>query len=537
MAHTAFDATTPSMRGVRDKYLDLLLTGGSSVSPIAAITPAPATTWTPGQHFTPHAAPRWPPQPPPPPPTWATPVTPGPTEGDVRLAEIAAGLVAAGGVEHRQTETIRRLATQLERSERKLRSLDGKKRRARTSLHDQFDDNPRVKTSARNDTRRQIRFTPGKESRDGGRRAPNPSPRKPSREVYEELERLRREREEWIIGKQRSESEARSLSRMLSDIKNNTSRLLSEREDHIKVINRLQEEVGGLRRRESRRQSREVAMPERAHSQRSASPVPLFSHRSSSANCSPPNLYEGVRDVSPASVRDQIFERAVDAMRAPNPSAGQDPERRSAQYDSAALRQSSEREQELREELQLVLEENAKLSGRIPELEVVCLDLSTRLHQAEARSQNESPANAAPSHGTSKSVAGELVQLIEELEVLEGVSEAINFGMSPSEVDQLQETMSNLELTVENVQTQTASGEESVASAPGEIIKSVVTRLVQIRARLSFRYGKWLKAVGDDDITSLGTEYNGSAGVGSNQTRSVDETMDTQAIDRIIGME
>lgn len=32
-------------------------------------------------------------------------------------------------------------------------------------------------------------------------------------------------------------------------------------------------------------------------------------------------------------------------------------------------------------------------------------------------------------------MADELVQLMEDLEILEGVSDAINFGMSPSEFD------------------------------------------------------------------------------------------------------
>ena len=88
--------TTPSMRRVHDKYQDLLFTA-----------PGPSA-WTLGRHLSTGAA-------------------PPPTDGDVRLAVIRAGLVSSGGVEHRQYETIRRLAAQLQRSERKLRSLEGRR--------------------------------------------------------------------------------------------------------------------------------------------------------------------------------------------------------------------------------------------------------------------------------------------------------------------------------------------------------------------------------------------------------------------------
>lgn len=539
MAHPTFEATTPSLRRVRDKYLDLLLTGATTAAPTAAITPAPATTWTPGQHFTPHAPSRWPPQPapPPPPPTWASPVTPpAPTEGDVRLAEIAAGLVAAGGVEHRQTETIRRLATQLERSERKLRSLETKKRRARTTLHDDFDETPLARNSAKHDTRRHIRFTPGKESREGVRRTPASTPRKIGRDDFEELHRLRKEREEWLIAKRRTEEESRSLSRMLVDIKKNTSRLVSEREDHLKVISRLQEEVSDLKRRESRWQSLEAATAQAPIPRRSASPVPMFSRRSSSENCVPPNLYEAIHDNSPASVRDQVFEMVPNDAPIRSPPAAPDPVRRADEHGDIASPWPTEREHELREELLLVLEENAKLSGKIPELEAKCSDLAARLHQAETEMSIANSQKIVPST-PSKDIADEFVLLIEELEVLEGVSEAINFGMSPSEVDELQETMSSLDLTVGNVQAQIESGEEPAASTPAEIIRGVVARLVQIRARLSFRYGKWLKAVGSEDITSLGIASHHDVYGENTRTKSMDDTMDTQAIDRIIGLE
>lgn len=98
--------------------------------------------------------------------------------------------------------------------------------------------------------------------------------------------------------------------------------------------------------------------------------------------------------------------------------------------------------------------------------------------------------------------------------------------------------MSSLDLTVSNVQMQRNRGEEFPSSSrPGEIIKSVVSRPAQIRARLAFRYGKWIKAVGSEEITSLGMESDRDGEHEITRTKSTDETMDTQAIDRIIGLE
>lgn len=528
------------MRGVRDKYLDLLLTGGSGVTPTAAATPAPAA-WTPGHRLSPHTTAHWAARPPPPRPAWSSPVSPGPTEGDVRLAEIAAGLVAAGGVEHRQSDTIRRLATQLERSERKLRSLESRKRRIRSSPLVETEMNPMPRTAAKNDARRHIRFTPGKERQDGGRRVCSSSPQKPNREVYEELERLRREREEWVNGKRRSEAEARRVSRMLADIKKNTARMLAEREDHLNVIARLQGEVRHLKQRTPMRVVSEFPPATRISSRRDASPVPLFNRRESLENI--PNMFEDVRESSPASVRDHSFGKAGDNGYASASSGGQDHKRQSAEDHEPAVRQPSERERELHEELRLVLEENAKLSQRIPELEAVCFDLSAQLHHAKTATENENAAKADQRiSGTSESIANELGHLVEELEILEGVSDAINFGMTPSEADQLEETMTNLHLTTDDTDDGVAHGKGSKTSSPAEIVQSIVTRLVQIRARLSFRYGQWLKAVGDDDLTSIGTEATANTGIGGNNslkgsTKSVDETMDTQVIDRIIGLE
>lgn len=401
--------------------------------------------------------------------------------------------------------------------------------------------NPTSRNAAKTDARRHIRFTPGKERRDGGRRVASSSPKKPGRDVYEELERLRREREEWVNGRRRSEAEARRVSRMLADIKKNTARMLAEREGHLNVIARLQGEVSDLKQRPSTQVVREFPPATRIPSRGDGSPVPLFNRRESLENI--PNIFEDVRESSPASVRDHTFGKAGDNGYASASSGAQDHERQSVEDHEPAVRQPSERERELHEELRLVLEENAKLSQRIPELEAVCFDLSTRLHHAEAGTQNESAVEVDQhKSGTTESIANELGHLVEELEILEGVSDAINFGMTPSEADQLDETMTNLQLTVDDADNRVAPAEGSRTSPPAEIVQSIVTRLVQIRARLSFRYGQWLKAVGDDDLTSLGTEANANAGIRYNNslkgsTRSVDETMDTQVIDRIIGLE
>lgn len=100
-ARRLLDLSTPAGRGGGGYAWP---TPATPVPPAAPAWATPAGTWQgQGQGQGPSVS-------------WATP--PERVDADLRVAELTAGLVAATDVERRQSETIRRLATQLERAER-----------------------------------------------------------------------------------------------------------------------------------------------------------------------------------------------------------------------------------------------------------------------------------------------------------------------------------------------------------------------------------------------------------------------------------
>lgn len=523
---------TPSMRGVRDKYLDLLLTGGKS----HPSTPAPSNvqpTWTPGKHIP--AAQNM--------NMWTSPITPAPTENDVRLAEIAAGLVAAGGAEQRHTETIRRLAEQLERSERKVRELEEGERhrsrgRRRASVEHLGEEEWDYRGGGRmkSEARRHIRFTPGKipeEEEDtrfqrkveSMRRSSVPSSAKksPEKRILSELQLLRREKESWKKERERSHEESEKLARMLADIRRNTQRLLTEREEHLRIIAGLQEEVHGQRR------VTELFSACTGNSDGRASPVPLFGERQSPTNV--PDVYQ--RENSPSSVRHVSFDANSGHDR-----TGQN--HTQDEYREGARRLESQptvREKELREELQLVLEENEKLSEKIPMLESECLELSRCLRQAKLEQQAHMEDQTEIVEGNSAGIAAndgvaiELARLVDELDILEGVCGAVNFGVTPTEADALQDSVSTVNVTSQLSRVRQTSRNGAPSNAI--VVRDVVRRLVDVRSGLSVRYGQWLRSVAHDGNSSSIHMSNPSQ---SNLDAALQETiyMDTEVIDNII---
>lgn len=523
---------TPSMRGVRDKYLDLLLTGGKS-HPSTPAPPNVQSTWTPGKHIP--AAQNM--------NAWTSPMTPAPTENEVRLAEIAAGLVAAGGAEQRHTETIRRLAEQLERSERKVRELEEGERhrsrgRRRASVEHLGEEEWDYRGGGRmkSEARRHIRFTPGKVPEEEGdiafqqkvenlRRSsvPHSAKKYPEKRIMSELQFLRREKDSWKKERERSHEESEKLARMLADIRRNTQRLLTEREEHLTIIARLQEEVHGQRR------VTELFSACTGNSDGRASPVPLFGERQSPSNV--PNVYQ--RENSPSSVRHVSF----DANNGHDQADQSHTQGVPCEVDRRPEPQPTAREKELREELQLVLEENEKLSEKIPLLEAECLELSRYLRQAklEQQAHEERRIEISKDHSASISaddgIVAELAGLLDELDILEGVCGAVNFGVTPTEADALQDSISTVNVTV---QLSSVLQPLRIGALPNAlVVRDAVRRLVDIRSGLSVRYGQWLKSVAHDGNSSSIHISNPSD---SNLDAALHETicMDTEVIDNII---
>ncbi len=200
------DANSVSNREMRDQVLALLLSGQKStrthhLSPPTTSRRRPSIEhWT-GYSDAQRVAEREP-------ELRLSPVTPEaiPLDADVRLAEITAGLVAASDKERRQTDTIRRLALQLEQSENRIRHLKG---------------------DGDEGTRR----------RSGRRRRLNVD------DMFIELEELRRERKEWMKKEKIARKEARAVMSLLSDVQRSVEKVVAERDGYLRMIASLQQQL------------------------------------------------------------------------------------------------------------------------------------------------------------------------------------------------------------------------------------------------------------------------------------------------------
>lgn len=631
---------TPSLRSVRDKYLALLLSG-SPASPVPA--PVSQTPWTPGQHL-----PRGPTV------HWASPVTPAPTENEVRLAEIAAGLVTAGNTERRHTDAIRRLAGQLDRSEKKIRQLQ---RRERTSSH-VHRESGHAQRASYGDAKRNLRFTPRTPkhyiparraaSEDHRRLSAHPEPDDdiPFREL-DELQALRGERTHWVKSKERSQKEAARLSTMLSGIKRNTQRLLEERDSHLKVIASLQDQISEGRRNaiftrsevglpSERVNDIEHVTPPRGYETRSRSPQ-LQRDAEQRAHSSPARENLQRRMASP--LNNNAFQRYPSPHELERAEPGNRPEsedmerqwrghrptpntRRADAFDdvgqgldSPAIQ--STREHELQHELSLVIEENGKLTDRVSNLERECTELVKRVRfdmtpqhyehgdrpqvaggsippygnrpppttpvreeshgdpllGAHLPMESERPATNTPMRedphdtivqsekhssdpkGPSDASASReddqwpqvnvyLSKLLEEVEVLEGVSQAIQFERTPSEAERLEQTLTDLgesrtyvDTDSKNSPAQNKNAPEATGSTP-QVLLDTVKRIGRIRSSLSLKYGKWLEAVAEDASNTCDDTQLSVVGVQEQEvSANADDTtasMNTEVINKLI---
>lgn len=583
---------TPGFRNVRDKYLALLLSDVHSQGAGGAAAPTTTPAWTPGEKFPFPSAATGATAPPITPATaaWPSPVTPAPTDADVRLAELTAGLVAAGDNEHRQAEAIRRLTGQLERSERRVRHLEAHHKPAGHQSHPRQRDMdcPECEPQPHSHTHSHAHpphhlsrsvphrrrkgsdddIAPSREhraaprSRQDGHRAhsgvsgrPRSTPLPDRREVRKsssrrprhssaiietstiieddkdenqadnELIRLRRERQQWLRDRERSEKESASLSRMLADIKRNTQRLVRERDDHLEVIARLQDRLSESTRKDSGATSPDRVSNRTPLAAERLSPVKPLSSRQSS-----PALQDDAPDSSPhammfASHNDETVTSSSGDRAVPYPNFAGNQQHTTAT--TKAVGQSSvhnEREAELQEELQMVLEENARLSQRVPTLETENSRLQNQLRLSEALLQADANHNSGERRRSTDAVLGDLQRLMEEVDILEGVSDAIHFGTRPDSTGCAQ-SLSRIDLSSSQSSSasqpprlpQTATGPSTRDN--GDSLTDIIKRLARIRSSLSLRYGQWLEAVANQ-TTALQPQMLNPASRSSRSSRS-----------------
>lgn len=494
--------TTPSgegsMRGVRDQVLALLLSGTKSGTPAQAS--ASTSTWTPGAKLRSGGV-------------LTSPVTPAPSplpnDTDLRLAEITAGLVAATDRERRLADTIRKLAVELERSEVRIQQLGNDRDKVR-------EHSPEKRQRA---ARR--RSEPLQDGRGAGiertaRRA-TCTPRQWT-DMHSELEQLRREKKEWTRREKIAQKESNRMMTMFGDIRKNTQRVLEERDAHLRVIATLQQQLserqpatsanmlhtpGEYATGEAIAQSQMRAAP--------ASPVPLVDLCSRQQGDR-----HSFRQVPSASVPFPEFESDHEsAVTSP-------PDRTLSSADDIAPRRSSQTrraiEDELRGELQLVVAENTALYDTVSKLQQNCNVLQARIAQYDdqAKLANNGVKTLASEEAKSEEMrqAKERFNNLEdELRILEGVIEALEFSLDTDDAERLQQTLSTIGFEAGDVlkphPTPRVNDEGDKREAEGgdifDAINRATQRLADVRCSIANKYGRWLADVAHPNATLADT--------------------------------
>lgn len=573
------------------------------------------------------------------------------SDADLRLAELTAGLVAAGDIHTRQADTIRRLTDEQQRSHRRDRShrekrpTSSRSRRDRVSdpeprrrrTRDEVDHQPRRRSHGdaydrdiRDDyherdnrfvldedddrfssssAHRATRPSSTRQSRrddldhvdDGYARSPSPEPsrstrtaRRTTRHIHfspastrtkrpstfsapveptrshpahnpdfvemarlrEELSRLRSEREEWSVQRQQKESEAAAYSSLLADLNRNTQRLLQERSNHLNAISRLQDDLSRRpdeKEEEERHHTSPIAQrsplshshsPPRRDYGRPLSPIPPSAPPSAPA--SPPMASASKRSPSctvtlPPLPRQRSPRAPVEESRTAVP-LGSDA---SSERGAIVVNET----QELQTELRLVLEENARLSEQIPALEARYREMSDKWQDAQVRLQEQAqeppPVSSANfAHGIEAAQGrspvlqmDDVARLVEEIDILESVSDAIHFGTgrpsgaSPNVTGAIDVTSTGLDTTtVGNVARRRRSGREEQARNDNGVADAV-ERLGRIRASLSLKYGQWLEALANQSLTCGGGDDAATATLSSTGAMSETDDVNRAPID------
>jgi hypothetical protein len=531
MASAAAAAGTPSMREVRDQVLSVLLSGGGSAmhgqphtQPYAQPysqpypLPHPQSPWTPGSRM---SAVTWSPRP-----------RTQPAEADVRVAELTAGLVAAGDVERRQAETIRRLAAQLERTEKKV--LPAAERHARRSCREEFEeadarDLPRERRAERTPVsssrvRNGEKLSAGKPAKVLSF-ATTPAKEKPARRPSKksggesEIDLLRRKVAELEgIGKLAEENaslradraaadaEAGQLAAVLADIRKTAATLVADREQLVSTIRVLREH-----------QAKQSIQPLRLPEDTPAHQYPLrYQDPTTPVRISPDQrpprqqMKQGAHDASPDSVQCADFGAPSDSGIINSAAIfGREPDQQ--QQEQQEHGSESPMEGELRAELRDVLDENSALSARISELEQAQL----QLEQQSKHSQPQPPPQID---------ADLLEDLQAEVEILASVTECIQFDMGSEGVAHAQATLTMFDGTsasglAHHHFQRNSNGPRSRDGIQSDevVLQSLVLQITTIRHSIALKYGEWLYAAasggrsdgtssfgnGDDDLTSF----------------------------------
>lgn len=413
-----------------------------------------------------------------------------PMDADLRLAEITAGLVAATDKERRQTDTIRRLAIQLERSENQVKILQ------KTPP----ESTPPARRKSRK--RREDNYHNGDGDENG--------------DAQYELEELRRQRREWRQKDKMSKKEARAAANLLTDIRRSAERVLAERDGHLRVIASLQqqlhERMNGVDddtsiRAENTRDS--IDIPSR-RAQVAIPPRPALSETSQTT-------YSGK---SQSNRRNHL------------PAAGASPRKVVVeQYEETDTNLSGKQRQHMRSpgstqsERIIRPQERISRSGSLPNIpsctpngqggggntivdaeadgETVGQTESgggqTQLYQDlhELLAENKALKASLESRPANQVVhiPEELEELEDELGALESVVEAMELSLSTDEAKEMQLTMSTLGLGFEDKKTLTNLGGA----------KSLAERIKDVKDLIASKYGRYLADFGpsSDDTLSL----------------------------------
>lgn len=463
------DFTSGSDQAQRDRALALLLSGQKSTIR-KQVSPPPTTRrrpsfepWTDGKNRAVDLEPE----------PRLSPVTPVstilPLDADVRLVEITAGLVAASDKERRQTDTIRRLALQLERSQKQIMEL-------KNNVAGNYDASSGVDEYRRKSSRRR-----GASADD----------------MAIELEKLRRERKEWMKKERSHKKDTHAASIMLSDIVRTADRVLAEKNMFLRRIATLQQQLYEAEHRED--ETGKQTPNKQCSSVRtdiSPLPRPAFSQTSQSspegntkAKVSERSTVRRIPD-SPQSERTtrQLSKKvqptrtgSLPNMLGPRDSTnfgklesdnGLSGHNRNDNVDETRGSVSEIRGSMFRDMEELITE-NKEMREQIEELK----------EQLEARSEEKDEED--------------LEKLDGELIVLESVVEMMELSLSTGEAKEMQQTMSTIGL--DNIRSRRDDGSKRLN------VEELAERVKEVRESIATKYGQYLADFqsGSDESISL----------------------------------
>lgn len=377
------------------------------------------------------------------------------------------------------------------------------------------------------------------------------------------------------------EKEIGLFSKVFADVKKGQQRLLNERAAHLNLIARQRELLATVRTKTTRSDSGDdrtdphfkrrddLSAASYSPRRRSTSPIsdrqsrrassddaapsrsePDNARRRSATISSPESRPSGKKHSTTTANRDARNTpvgggnfKSVDELIRDDETVSSSTGEGNFDANGAAI---TPREAALAEELRIVLQENAALHERMPQLENHCQQLERRLlHMENLPNRTKAPVadagsktspgayldsrcNAAPVSNDEgelrlKLDSDRINRLVEEVDVLEGVADAIRFGTG---VATGMTTATNMDgTTVEGI-TMTSLGERPTGEArhkaavdDANVLGAVADRVARIRSSLSIKYGQWLEAVGHQTVTGTCMQDMSRSSRGSRESK------------------